>query len=160
MTYVNQLSLPNSPSEMTSIPSSACRRTTAATAVRKVAVVVCSSVSGPSARTSGGRIILPACVVRMRSVLRFKCVDRIRYRIDLGGKGTSGMQASNGRHVTRRAFLTLFGVGTSAVVLSACGAAATPAVAPTAPAATAPTPAVTPVAAAGQPKAGGKLTAT
>ena len=28
------------------------------------------------------------------------------------------MQASNGRHVTRRAFLTLFGAGTSAVVLS------------------------------------------
>src|SRR5258707_14528466 len=113
MTYVNQLSLPNSPSEMTSIPSSACRRTTAATAVRKVAVVVCSSVSGPSARTSGGRIILPACVVRTRSVLRFIGVDRIRYRIDPGGKGTSGMQTSNGRHVTRRAFLTVFGVGTS-----------------------------------------------
>ena len=69
------------------------------------------------------------------------------------------MQAFNRRHITRRAFLTLFGVGTSAVVLSACGAAATPSVAPTAPAATAPTPAATPVAAAGQPKAGGKLTA-
>src|SRR6266852_2634297 len=111
ITYVNQLSLPNSPSLMTSIPSSACWRTTAATAVRKVAVVVCSSVSGPSARTSGGRIILPACVVRMRSVLRFICVDRIRYRIDSGGTGTSGMQASNGRHVTRRAFLTAAKLG-------------------------------------------------
>src|SRR5947209_2302112 len=67
------------------------------------------------------------------------------------------MQASNGRHVTRRAFLTLFGAGTSAVVLSACGTAATPSSAPTAPAAA--TPATAPVAAAGQPKAGGKLTA-
>jgi peptide/nickel transport system substrate-binding protein len=67
------------------------------------------------------------------------------------------MQASNGRHVTRRAFLTLFGAGTGAVVLSACGAAATPSSAPTAPAVAAP--ATTPAAAAGQPKVGGKLTA-
>ncbi len=54
-----------------STPSSACLRTTSATAERSVAARVASSVSGPSASTSGGRIMLPACVVKMRSVLRF-----------------------------------------------------------------------------------------
>jgi peptide/nickel transport system substrate-binding protein len=68
------------------------------------------------------------------------------------------MQPSNGRHVSRRAFLKLFGAGTGAVVLSACGSAATPSIAPTAPAPAA-TPATTSVAASSQPKAGGKLTA-
>ena len=48
--------------------------TTSATALPNVAVRVCSSTSGVSARTSGGRMRLPANVVRMRSVLRFTIV--------------------------------------------------------------------------------------
>ena len=65
--------------------------------------------------------------------------------------------------LSRRAFLGAFALGTSAALLSACGAPATPAVAPTAPAAK---PAATSVsvagtapAASGQPKSGGTLTA-
>src|SRR5437870_5673713 len=68
------------------------------------------------------------------------------------------MQASNGRDVTRRAFLRLFSAGAGAVVLSACGVTATPSSAPTAPPPAA-TPATAPIAASGQPKAGGKLSA-
>src|SRR5437016_1003100 len=65
--------------------------------------------------------------------------------------------------LSRRAFLGAFALGTSAALLSACGAPATPPVAPTAPAAK---PAATSVsvagtapAASGQPKSGGTLTA-
>src|SRR5688572_19333867 len=78
MTYVNQLDLPNSPSLTISTPSSACLRTTSPTALRSVAVRVASSVSSVRARTEGGRIMLPACVVRMRSVLRFIQAPRLQ----------------------------------------------------------------------------------
>src|ERR1700730_6776985 len=71
MAYVNQLDLPNSPSPTTSTAASTCWRTAWATAVRSTSVRVAASASGPSASTSGGRIRLPANVVRMRSLLRF-----------------------------------------------------------------------------------------
>src|SRR5438309_11985697 len=65
--------------------------------------------------------------------------------------------------LSRRAFLGAFALGTSAALLSACGAPATPAVAPTAPpakpAATSVSVAGTAPAASGQPKSGGTLTA-
>ena len=73
------------------------------------------------------------------------------------------MLTSNEHQVTRRAFLALFGAGTGAVVLSACGAPApsgAPAAAPTQlAAATRAGAATTPAPAAGQAKSGGKLTA-
>jgi hypothetical protein len=54
-----------------STPTAASLRTTSATAVRSVAERVSSLASLARARISGGRIRLPAKVVRRRSVLRF-----------------------------------------------------------------------------------------
>src|SRR5215472_5809416 len=77
LTYETKLGLPYSPSSMISMPRSICLRTTSATAARRRAAWVFSSMGLPSslARTtssrSAGRGRLPTWVVRTRSMLRF-----------------------------------------------------------------------------------------